>query len=144
MSTPEGSSTPEGEADGGAPRFRPPVNDPWKGFRGVCAGTLILEAIVVLLALPVVATVGGGITWLSGVYLVGLALLMILGGGVQGKPWAMGYNFALQAALIAGFAVHPAIGAVGLLFGAVWAYLLYLKRDLTERIEQGLLPGQRD
>ena len=29
--------------------------DPWKSFRGVMAGTLILEAIVVLLALPVVA-----------------------------------------------------------------------------------------
>ena len=28
--------------------------DPWKSFRGVMAGTLILEAIVVLLALPVV------------------------------------------------------------------------------------------
>ena len=33
--------------------------DPWKSFRGVMAGTLILEAIVVLLALPVVGQVGG-------------------------------------------------------------------------------------
>lgn len=33
--------------------------DPWKSFRGVMAATLILEAIVVLLALPVVGTVGG-------------------------------------------------------------------------------------
>ena len=33
--------------------------DPWKSFRGVMAGTLILEAIVVLLALPVVGMVGG-------------------------------------------------------------------------------------
>ena len=33
--------------------------DPWKSFRGVMAGTLILEAIVVLLALPVVGAVGG-------------------------------------------------------------------------------------
>ena len=32
----------------------PPPPDPWKSFRGVMAGTLILEAIVVLLALPVV------------------------------------------------------------------------------------------
>jgi hypothetical protein len=28
--------------------------DPWKSFRGVMAGTLILEMIAVLLALPVV------------------------------------------------------------------------------------------
>ena len=34
--------------------------DPWKSFRGIMAGTLILEAIVVLLALPVVARGGAG------------------------------------------------------------------------------------
>ena len=34
---------------------RPRRPDPWKSFRGVMAGTLILEAIVVLLALPVVS-----------------------------------------------------------------------------------------
>ena len=34
--------------------------DPWKSFRGVMAGTLILEAIVVLLALPVVAPSAAG------------------------------------------------------------------------------------
>ncbi|MGB6274659.1 MAG: DUF4233 domain-containing protein, partial [Rhodococcus sp. (in: high G+C Gram-positive bacteria)] len=50
--------------------FRPPLNDPWKGFRGVCAGTLVLEAIVVLLSLPVVAVVGGGATWFSSIYIV--------------------------------------------------------------------------
>ena len=65
--------------------FTPPVNDPWKGLRGIMAGTLILEFIVVLLALPIVARVGGGLTWASGVYLVVLALLMILGAGVQGR-----------------------------------------------------------
>ena len=36
----------------------PAAPDPWKSFRGVMAGTLILEAIVVLLALPVVSAVG--------------------------------------------------------------------------------------
>ncbi len=39
----------------------PAPPDPWKSFRGVMAGTLILEAIVVLLALPVVGAVGGGL-----------------------------------------------------------------------------------
>ena len=49
--------------------------DPWKSFRGVMAGTLILEAIVVLLALPVVGAVGGGLTAFSTAYLAGFALL---------------------------------------------------------------------
>ena len=41
---------------------RRPAPDPWKSFRGVMAGTLILEAIVVLLALPVVSFSRGGLT----------------------------------------------------------------------------------
>ena len=39
-----------------------PPPDPWKSFRGVMAGTLILESIVVLLALPVVSFSRGGLT----------------------------------------------------------------------------------
>ena len=35
----------------------PQTPDPWKSFRGVMAGTLILEVITVLLALPVVSAV---------------------------------------------------------------------------------------
>lgn len=123
---------------------RPPAKDPWKGFRGVCAGTLILEVIVVLLALPVAATVGGGLSWLSGGYIGVLAVAMVLGAGIQGKSWAMTYNLVLQMAMIAGFLVHPALGVLGLIFTGVWGYLIYLRRDITRRLDQGLLPGQRD
>lgn len=136
--TPE---TPENPESG----FRPPANDPWKGFRGVMAGTLVLEAIVVLLALPVVAVVNAsGLTWFSGTYIVVLALLMILGSGMQGRPWAMKFNLTLQVFTILGFFVDTALGVIGLLFGAVWLYILYLRKDIARRIEQGLLPGQRD
>ena len=126
------------------PEFRPPTTDPWKGFRGVVAGTLVLEAIVVLLALPVVGAVGGGVTWFSGTYIVILAVVMILAAGVQGKPYAMRLNLVLQVLLLAGAFIHISIGAVALIFGGVWAYLLYLRRDITDRIRRGLLPGQRD
>lgn len=124
--------------------FKAPTKDPWGGFRGVCAGTLVLEAIVVLLALPVVATVGGGITWVSGTYIVVLAILMILGAGVQRRSWAIPFDLGLQAAMIVGWVFHPAIGSLGILFAAVWAYILYLRRDITLRLQRGLLPGQRD
>ncbi|MGF7123660.1 DUF4233 domain-containing protein [Rhodococcus sp. AG1013] len=132
------SDTPE-------PQFQPPAKDPWKGFRGVMAGTLILEAIVVLLALPVVAVVNSkGLTWASGLYICVLALLMILGAGVQGRPWAMKFNLALQVLTILGFFIDTALGVIGLLFGAVWLYIVYLRKDIARRIERGLLPGQRD
>ncbi|GGF39419.1 membrane protein [Williamsia phyllosphaerae] len=123
-------------------RFTPPVNDPWKGLRGIMAGTLILEFIVVLLALPIVARVGGGLTWVSGVYLVVLALLMVLGAGVQGRPWALQFDLALQVLLIVGVVFHWSIAAVGIVFGLVWLYIAYIKRDVRLRIERGLLPGQ--
>ena len=99
---------------------------------------------MVLLALPVVATVGGGITWLSGTYIVVLAVLMILGAGVQRRSWAIQFDVALQVAMIVGWVFHPAIGSLGILFAAVWAYILYLRRDIRQRLRDGLLPGQRD
>lgn len=82
--------------DGGHAAVPPPAKDPWKGLRGVMAGTLVLQAIVVLLAVPVVWRVGDGITWFSGTYVIGLAVLMILGAGLQGRPWALKYDLTLQ------------------------------------------------
>lgn len=130
--------------DESPPEFTPPTQDPWKGLRGVMAGTLILEVIVVLLALPVVAKLGGGITWLSGGYIGLLTLLMALGAGLQRRPWAVPYNMGLQIAFIAGWFAHPSIGWLGLLFLVVWGFILYLRRDISFRLERGLLPGQRE
>jgi hypothetical protein len=117
--------------------------DPWKSFRGVMAGTLILEAIVVLLALPVVARLGGGVTAASGGYLIGLAVVLVLFAGIQGRPWAIWANLALQAAVIAGFLLDGAIGFIGLVFLGVWLLIAYLRFEVLRRQKQGLLPGQQ-
>lgn len=136
----ENSEGGRSDADGG---FLPPTKDPWKSFRGVMAGMLVLEAIVVALALPVVATVGGGVTAGRGGYVIGLVVLMIIGAGVQGRSWAIPFDVALQVLVIVGWWVHPSVGVVGLLFAAVWGYLFYLRADIRERERRGLLPGQR-
>jgi Protein of unknown function (DUF4233) len=128
--------------DGDQP-VQPPATDPWKGLRGVMAGTLILEGIVVLLALPVVATVGGGVGWFSGSYLVILALVMFLGAGVQRRSWAVPFNLGLQVLVIAGVFIHLSIGIIGLLFALVWAFILILRSDVKRRMDHGLLPSQR-
>ncbi|WP_228002253.1 DUF4233 domain-containing protein [Nocardia australiensis] len=141
MSATDGAAEPEPtDAD---KTVAPPATDPWKGLRGVMAGTLILEAITVLLALPVVAAVGGGVTWASGSYLVILALVMILGAGFQRRPWAVPFNLALQVLLILGVFVHLAIGIMGILFAVVWGFILVLRYDVKRRMELGLLPSQR-
>jgi len=125
------------------PSDRPVAPDPWKGFRGVMAGTLILEAIVVLLALPVVVVANGGLTLVTGTYLIGLAVVLILLTGVQGRPWAIWVNLAMQLVLIAGWAVHGAVGFIGVVFAGVWLLILYLRSEVKRREQHGLLPGQQ-
>jgi biotin transporter BioY len=117
--------------------------DPWKSFRGVMAGTLILEAIVVLLAVPVVARANGGLTMFSGGYLIGFAVVLVLLAGVQGRPRAIWVNLALQFVLIAGLIVHGAVGFIGAVFLAVWAFIAYLRAEVLRRQKRGLLPGQQ-
>ncbi|MDS1112687.1 DUF4233 domain-containing protein [Gordonia westfalica] len=123
-------------------RYTPPTNDPWKGLRGVMAGTMVLEVIVIILAFPIVWRLGGGLTWVSGGYLVLLVLAMIAACGMQGRPYALKLDLALQVVVIAGGVFHWSIAAVGVIFGSVWLYIRYIKMDVEKRVEQGMLPGQ--
>jgi hypothetical protein len=121
----------------------PQTPDPWKSFRGVMAGTLILEVITVLLALPVVSAVGGGLTPWSTAYLLGFSALLVLLAGVQGRPWAIWANLSAQLLLVLGFFVYPAIGFMGVIFGVVWGVIAYLRYEVRRRQRLGLLPGQQ-
>ncbi|MBO0678178.1 DUF4233 domain-containing protein [Mycolicibacterium sp. S2-37] len=122
----------------------PRAPDPWRSFRGVMAGALILEAIVVLLALPVVSLSHGGLTALSGGFLISVAVVLVLLCGVQGRPWALWADLGMQVVLILGFLVHAAIGFVGVVFAAVWGLIAYLRAEVRRREARGLLPGQQE
>ena len=122
---------------------QPQAPDPWKSFRGVMAGTLILEAIVVLLALPVVSSADHGLTPLTAGYLIGFAIVLVLLAGVQGRPWAIWVNVAIQVVLIAGWLINGAVGFIGLIFAAVWLFIAYLRAEVLRRQKRGLLPGQQ-
>ena len=116
--------------------------DPWKSFRGIMAATLILEIIVVLLALPVVGAVGGGLRPATTAYLLGFAGLLVVLAGMQGRPWAIWANLAIQLILVAGFMIYPAIGFMGVFFVVVWGVIAYLRAEVLRRQREGLLPGQ--
>jgi hypothetical protein len=111
--------------------------DPWRSFGAVMAATLMLEALVVLLAIPVVGAVGGGLTTASLSYLIGLAVLLILLAGLQRRPWAIWVNIAVQAVPLAGFVVYPGVGFIGLLFGAAWVLIAYLRAEVKRRQPPG-------
>jgi hypothetical protein len=107
--------------------------DPVASFRKVMVATLILESIVVALALPVIARLGAGIGTGQGWLVISLAVAMLLACGVVRYPWGTGVVLGLQVVMVAcGFFV-VALGALGLIFGAVWAWLLWLRHDVLRR-----------
>jgi hypothetical protein len=122
----------------------PAPPDPMKGIRGVFAATLVLEAIVVLLALLVFARFGSGPAPVGIAVIIGLALLMIVGSGLQRRPWGLGFALVLQAAtIVAGFVLVIPLGVVGIVFALVWLGLLLMRRDVARKMARGELPSQQ-
>lgn len=123
---------------------RQPPKDPMKSFRGVQAGTLVIEAIVVGLALPVVAQLGTGITSVQGWTVIGIAVALVLLCGLLRKPWTIWVILALHAGLLSFVVALPAVAVIGVIFLAVWLWLMWLRHDVATRMAQGRLPSQQD
>ena len=132
-----------GEEPAGPPPA-PTAPDPMKGIRGVFAAVLVLESIVVLLALLVFARFGSGPPAVGVAVIVGLAVLMIVGSGLQRRPWGLGYALVLQlVTIVAGFLLVTPLGVVGVIFALAWAGLLLMRRDVARKMARGELPSQR-
>lgn len=124
---------------------RPPPKDPMKGARGVFAATLILEAIVVLLALLVLPGSGSGSTGAGLGVIIGLAAAMILASGLQRRPWGLAAALGLQVLLIvASLLFVPALTIVAVAFVIVWAVLVWMRREVARRMAAGTLPSQQE
>lgn len=124
------------------PGFTAPTTDPWRGLRGVMAGTLILEVIVMILTFPVVAKIGPGLTWWSGIYLGIVTVALILAAGMQRRPRALDLDIGLQFLIIIGGIFHWSVAVVGVVFLCVWIYIRYVRNDVAQRIRDGKLAGQ--
>ena len=122
---------------------QPKPKDPMKGFRGVMSGTLIMEAITVALAIPVVNKLGGGISTGTGWTVIAVAVVLVLTCGFVKRPWAVPLILALQGVLIALVFWLPAIAVLGVIFLAVWPWLLWLRRDVARRMAAGTLASQQ-
>ena len=115
--------------------------DPERGLRGVMSGTLIMEAIVILLAIPVARTTGGGT---SGLGVIVICLLAV--GGIAlcafvSRPWFVPAAIAFQVVMIAGWVITPSLGVMGIVFGVVWGVLLWFRGEYRRRLAAGTLPG---
>ncbi|AZA14122.1 DUF4233 domain-containing protein [Corynebacterium choanae] len=122
-----------------------PVKDPMKGLRGVMAGTLVMEAISLLLVLTVIGRIDQGLYWspLRAGYVTVIGVAMVLLAFLLKQRWAMTANWVLQGlAVLGGLIVHPSMGIMALIFLAVWGYIWYLKGVIVERMRRGLLTTQ--
>lgn len=122
---------------------KPPAKDPMKSFRGVMAGSLIMEGITVALALPVIAKLGTGVGSFTGWSVIVIAVALIVLCGFLKKPWAVPAVLALQVALIAYVVAVPAVAILGVVFLGIWLWLLWLRRDVARRMAAGTLPSQQ-
>jgi Protein of unknown function (DUF4233) len=117
--------------------------DPMKSFVGVMSATLLLEVIVVLLALPVLAKLGDGLATWQGVLVGALALALLVTCAFLRKPWGRWLAAGLQLVMVACWFAVVALGVLGLVFGLVWALLLWMRHDVAKRMAEGSLPSQQ-
>lgn len=116
-------------APGEAPR-RSGLRNPEAAVRGLGAGALALEAIVLLLAIQPIRVLDGDLSgWGVGV-IVGLALLAAVLAGSMKRRWAWPAGTGLQVLLLASGLLHWSLAALGLIFGAAWAYALYVRKSI--------------
>ena len=113
----------------GAPR-RSGLSNPAAAVRGLGSGTLALEAIVLLLAIQPIRILGGALSgWGIGT-VVALAVLCMVVAGSMRRRWAWPAGTVLQVLLLAGGLLHWSLAALGLIFGAAWAYASYVRRSI--------------
>ncbi|MEO3781718.1 DUF4233 domain-containing protein [Actinocorallia sp. B10E7] len=102
-------------------------------MRRMLATILSCEAIILALAIPVaisVAKVDAATAGITGGVLVVLALLLA---GTLGRPWGVPVATGFQVLVLAlGFFV-PTMFILGVVFGALWAYGIWLGAKVEGR-----------
>ncbi|MFG1609416.1 DUF4233 domain-containing protein [Actinoplanes sp. NPDC049265] len=112
------------------PRRPSGLRNPGAAVRGLGAGTLVLEAIVLLLAIQPIRILGGHLSgWGIGA-VVTLAVLCILVAGVMKRRWAWSAGTVIQALLLVSGLLHWSLAVIGLIFGAAWVYATHVRRKI--------------
>ncbi|MET8530190.1 DUF4233 domain-containing protein [Micromonospora sp. NPDC005172] len=119
--------SPVGESEAGQVR-RSGLRNPQGAVRGLGAGTLGLEALVLLLAIQPIRVVGGDLGGAAIAVVVALAVAAILLAGMMRRPWAWHAGTVLQGLLILAGLLHWSLLVLGIIFALVWAYALHVRR----------------
>jgi hypothetical protein len=129
MTAPEENAMPP-EGEPGAATRRSGLRNPEAAVRGLGAGTLALEAIVLLLAIQPIRILGGDLgSWGIGLVIF-LAVVAAVLAGCMRRRWAWGAGTVLQVVLLAGGLLHWSLAALGVIFGLAWAYATYVRKSI--------------
>jgi hypothetical protein len=121
-----------------------PRVDPLRSFRGIVAGSLVLEAIVVALSLLVLAKLGRGAAADVGLWVVLAVVALLLGTcAFAGRPRVLWFALGMQLVLIACAYFSVSVSVIGVIFLAIWGYLWWIRRDVARRMTEGRLPSQQ-
>jgi Protein of unknown function (DUF4233) len=106
------------------------LRNPQAAVRGLGAGTLGLEAVVLLLAIQPLRLFAGHFSGFGVGVVIALAVVCIVVAGMMKRPWAWHVGTAVQALLIVSGLVHWSLAVLGLIFGAAWGYATYVRRTI--------------
>ncbi|MEU4423108.1 DUF4233 domain-containing protein [Actinoplanes sp. NPDC024001] len=129
MTEPEQSATPAEDRPAAAARPSG-LRNPQAAVRGLGAGTLAMEAIVLLLAIAPLAVIAGdsrgpAIAAVS----VAVVVAIVLAGSMK-RSWAWPAGAVLQGLLLVGGVLHWVLAAIGVIFGLAWAYNYHVRRTI--------------
>ncbi|MEV6812795.1 DUF4233 domain-containing protein [Micromonospora sp. NPDC051296] len=130
MTGPDGTPRPDDAGEpGGAPGSRRSgLRDPQRAVRGLGAGTLALEALVLLLAIQPIRVVGGDLGGPAIGVVVALAVASAALAGMMRRSWAWHAGTVLQGLLLLSGLLHWSLFVLGVMFALVWAYALHVRR----------------
>lgn len=93
----------------------------------------MLEAIVVLLALPTLSTLGHSPTGPGLAAILALAVALVVASGLLRRPAGVALGSVLQVLVLAAGTLAWPLFVLGLAFGGLWVGYLRLMRDLRTR-----------
>lgn len=106
------------------------LRNPAAAVRGVGAGTLIMETVVLLLAIQPIRMLGAGLSGGATAVICGLAAVALALAATLRHGWAWPAGGVLQVMVVAAGLVHWSLAVVGIVFGAVWLYVLHVRRTI--------------
>ncbi|MGS2617529.1 DUF4233 domain-containing protein [Micromonospora sp. LZ34] len=104
------------------------MRNPERAVRGLGAGTLSLEALVLLLAIQPIRVVGGDLGGPAIAVVVALAVAAVVLAGMMRRRWAWPAGTVLQGLLMLAGLLHWSLLVLGVIFALVWAYALHVRR----------------